>query len=135
MYRRKLSGPLMDRIDLFINTPSVKYEKLISPDEENLSRKVRENVVKTRQIQLQRFKKEGFLTNAEMGLSQIKKYCQPDSKSSSLLKNYVDSGKLSIRGYHRVLKVSRTIADLDGSEEISYEHLSEAIMYRLREDA
>jgi len=69
-----------------------------------------------------------------MEIPQIKKYCQIDSKSQNLLRNYVDSGKLSARGYHRVLKVARTIADLGNSENISFNHLSEALMYRIRED-
>ncbi len=139
MYRRKLSGPLMDRIDLFINVPQVKYEKLVGEAEENCSSKIRERVEKAREIQRARFserdKKLGVqLTNAEIEVPQIKKYCEVCSKSGNLLRKYVDSGKLSARGYHRVLKVARTIADLDNSEKILYNHLSEALMYRVRED-
>lgn len=132
MYRRKLSGPLIDRIDLFINVPQLKYEKLVSVDEENSSAKVRSKIEKARQFQKERFKDDA--TNAEMEIPQIKKYCQIDSKSGSLLREVVDSGKLSARGYHRVLKVARTIADLDNSEKILFDHLSEAISYRKRED-
>lgn len=121
----------MDRIDLFINVPQLKYEKLAAPDEENTSLKIREKVEIARKIQQERFK--NGKTNSEMELPQIKKYCQIDSKSQNLLRNYVDSGKLSARGYHRVLKVARTIADLDNSENISYNHLGEALMYRIRE--
>lgn len=132
MYQRKLSGPLMDRIDLFINVPQLKYEKLAAPDEENCSSKIRERVEKARQIQRKRFSSEK--TNSEMEIPQIKKYCQIDLKSENLLRQYVDSGKLSARGYHRVLKVARTIADLEDSENISFDHLSEALMYRIRED-
>jgi magnesium chelatase family protein len=69
-----------------------------------------------------------------MQVPQIKKYCQIDSNSQNLLKKYVDSGKLTARGYHKVLKVARTIADLEGSEKIKFDHVSEALMYRLRED-
>jgi len=134
MYRRKLSGPLMDRVDLFINVPQIKYEKLVSFDEENSSRKIRKKIEKARQIQKERFKKDKNFTNSEMEISQIKKYCQIDSKSGDLLRKYIDSGKLSARGYHRVLKVARTIADLDNSEKILFNHLSEALMYRIRED-
>ena len=133
MYRRKLSGPLMDRIDFFINVPAIKYEKLVAVDEENCSVKVRERVEKARQIQRERFKKDK--TNSEMEIPEIKKYCQVDSKSQNLLEKYVDSGKLSARGYHRVLKVARTIADLENSENILYNHLSEALSYRLREES
>ncbi len=133
MYRRKLSGPLMDRVDLFITVPPLKYEKLAAPDEENLSSKIRERVTATRQIQKERLKNEKILVNSEMETPQIKKYCQVDLKSQSLLKNYVDSGELSARGYYRVLKVARTIADLENSENILYHHLAEALSYRLRE--
>lgn len=140
MYKRKLSGPLMDRIDLLIDVPKVRYEKLIASDEENSSQKIREKIEKVREIQKERFKNTGAgkkikkLVNAEMEIPEIKKYCQLDSISQSLLKKYVNSGLLSIRGYHRVLKVARTIADLDGSENINYQHLSESLMYRIREE-
>jgi magnesium chelatase family protein len=132
MYRRKLSGPLMDRIDLFINVPSVKYEKLVAVDEENCSLKIRGRVEKARQIQRERFKKEK--TNSEMEIPEIKKYCQLNLAGQDLLRKYVDSGELSARGYHRVLKVARTIADLEGLENISFQNLSEALSYRLREE-
>jgi magnesium chelatase family protein len=132
MYRRKLSGPLMDRIDIFINVPAIKYEKLVAVDEENSSQKIRERVEKARKIQKERFGRD--MTNSEMEIPQIKKYCPVDLKSENLLRQYVDSGKLSARGYHRVLKVARTIADLENSENILYNHLSEALMYRLREE-
>jgi len=131
MYRRKLSGPLIDRIDLFINVPQLKYEKLVSPDEENCSVKIREGVKRARKIKKERFGKD--LTNSEMEIPQIKKYCQIDLTAQGLLRNAVDSGKLSARGYHRVLKVARTIADLGNSEKILLDHLSEALMYRTKE--
>jgi magnesium chelatase family protein len=133
MYRRKLSGPLMDRMDLFIDVPALKYEKLTSPDEENSSLKIREKVQKARATQEERFKHEGILTNSEMGIPQIKKYCQIDGKSQDLLRKYVDSGKISARGYHRTLRLARTIADLDFSETISFDHVAESIMYRVKE--
>lgn len=144
-YRRKLSGPLMDRVDLFIEVPQLKYEKLAAIDEEGSSAKIREKVERACQVQQERLwpahprtasvqPGEENLTNSEMSIPQIKKYCQIDLKSQDLLRNYVDSGKLSARGYHRVLKVARTIADLDNSENILYNHLSEALMYRIREE-
>ena len=132
MYQRKMSGPLSDRIDIFIATPAQKYEKLTSPDEENSSSKTRERVVGARAVQEARF--GGDKTNSAMEIPEIKKYCQIDSKSDALLKRYVDSGKLSGRGYHRVLKVARTIADLTASENILQDHLAEALMYRVREE-
>lgn len=131
MYRRKLSGPLIDRIDLFINVPQLKYEKLVSSDEENRSIKIRKRVERARRIQKERFGKD--LTNSGMEIPQIKKYCQVDLAGQGLLRNAVDSGKLSARGYHRVLKVARTIADLENSEKILLDHLSEALMYRTKE--
>ena len=136
MYKRKLSGPLMDRIDLFIQVPSVKYEKLAAPHLENTSFKIREKIKKARQIQEKRFQEEkGVFTNSEMKIPQIKKFCQVDEKSQNLLRRYVDSGLLSARGYHRVLKTARTIADLESSERILYDHLAEALSYRLRQEA
>jgi len=130
-YKRKLSGPLMDRFDLFISVPQLKYDKLVSPEEKSLTFEVRKRVVRARRIQKQRFKEEK--TNSEIKIPEIKKYCQVESPSQNLLKKFVDSGKLSARGYHRVLKVARTIADLEGSEKILYQHVSEALMYRLKE--
>ncbi|KPJ57549.1 magnesium chelatase [Parcubacteria bacterium DG_74_2] len=134
MYQRKLSGPLMDRIDLFINVPKLKFEKLVSPDEKNISENIRKRVILARGIQKERFNKEKILTNAEIQVPQIKKYCQIDSTSQNLLKKYVNSGKLTARGYHKVLKIARTIADLENSEKIKFDYVSEALMYRLRED-
>ncbi len=134
MYKRKLSGPLIDRIDISIEVPALKYEKLVSVDLNNSSEKIREKVKKAREIQRQRFKKEQGMVNSEMSIPQIKKYCQIDSRSQTLLRKYVDSGRLSARGYHRVLKVARTIADLELSESICFSHLSEALMYRIEND-
>jgi len=140
-YRRKLSGPLIDRIDLFIDVPQIKYEKLTAPDDGNLGQELRLKIEKSRQIQQKRFSsdpdivsKEKPLTNAEMGIPQIKKYCEIDLKSQDIMRRFVDSGKLSARGYHRVLKVARTIADLEESQNISYDHLTEALMYRVKDE-
>ena len=131
MYQRKLSGPLSDRIDLFIEVPPLKYEKL-KEKETSITEKIRERVKKAREIQKERLKGEKL--NAQMSIKEIKEYCHIDLKSENLLKKYVDSGKLSVRGYHKVLKVARTIADLEGKEKISFENVSEALMYRQRED-
>jgi len=136
-YRRKLSGPLIDRIDISIEVPQVKYEKLISQNAEQESEKIRQKVQTARKIQKERFrtdKKFLTLTNSEMKIPQIEKYCQVNAKTQSLLKKYVDSGKLSARGYHRILKVARTIADLEGLENISYDNLAEALMYRITDN-
>ena len=89
--------------------------------------------VQEREIQKERFQNSKILVNSEMNIPDIKKYCQYDEKSKGLLKKYVDSGKLSARGYHRVLKVARSIADLVESENIEYDHIAEALMYRIKE--
>jgi len=129
-YRRKLSGPIIDRIDLFVELPYVPFEDLISPEKENLSEEIRQKVVFARKIQAQRFKKGNILTNSEMGLSQIKKYCSLEESGLEVLKESVRKGTLSPRGFYRVLKVARTIADLEGSEKIKTSYLQEALMYR-----
>ncbi|MBZ1345142.1 MAG: YifB family Mg chelatase-like AAA ATPase [Candidatus Nealsonbacteria bacterium] len=131
MYQRKLSGPLMDRIDIFISLPELRYEKLVSPDQENYSQEIRERVQECRKIQRERFLKEK--TNSEMEIPEIKKYCQLDLASQNLLRKYVEARKLSARGYHRVLKTARTIADLDKAEKILSDHLNESLIYRLKE--
>ncbi len=133
-YRRKLSGPLIDRVDLFIEVPQLKYDKLVQEDRERSSFKIKERVKIARVLQKERFKEERILTNSTIGIPQIKKYCQVDSKSGSLLRRAVNSGQLSARGYHRVLKVARTIADLENSENILTDHVAEALMYRIREE-
>ncbi|MEK7124415.1 MAG: magnesium chelatase, partial [Patescibacteria group bacterium] len=113
--------------------PAVKYEKLAMESSENQSSQIREKVEMARKIQKDRFRQEKIMVNAEMQIPQIKKYCGHGLQSQNLLKNYVDSGKLSARGYHRVLKVARTIADLEQSESIKHNHIAEALMYRTKD--
>ena len=147
MYRRKLSGPLMDRIDISINVPQLKYEKLIGPEDKKSTLIIKERVENARKIQAIRFSKhknqleETRSTNknpieeqlnSEMDTHQIKKYCSINQDSQNILKKYVDSGRLSIRGYYKILKVARTIADLDNSKEILYNHITEALMYKIK---
>jgi magnesium chelatase family protein len=132
-YQRKIKGPLIDRIDLFVNVPRIKFEKLEEKTNENLTKKVKERVKKAREIQNLRFKNEGILTNSQMKIEHIKKYCDIDGKSKELLKKCVDCGELTIRGYHKILKVARTIADLEGKEKISFENVAEALSFRKRE--
>ncbi len=134
-YRRKLSGPLMDRIDIFVEVPALSYQKLTAPEQELSSPIIRKKVEIARLIQKQRFNNESkILVNSDMVVPDIKKYCQIDEKSKNILRSYVDSGKLSARGYHRTLKLARTIADLSNSKDILFEHISEALMYRIREN-
>jgi len=137
-YRRKLSGPLIDRIGLFIEVPQVKYEKLIQENKDTTNL-IRQKVQQAHKIQAQRFSSpqsrgefKSIMTNAEMNIPQIKKYCEVPLQSQSILRKHVNSSELSARGYHRVLKVARTIADLDNSEKIMPDHISEALMYRIR---
>lgn len=132
MYKRKLSGPLMDRMDIFIEVPAMKYDKLAAESTDNQSHIIKERIQKAREVQKKRFAGDNILVNSEMQLPHIKKYCGHDAKSQELLKKYVDSGKLSARGYHRILKVARTIADLVASPNIQYDHIAEALMYRLK---
>jgi len=130
-YQRKLSGPLADRIDLHITLSSVKYEELISKTENNSSsEEIKEKIKKARNIQKQRFAKEKIITNQEMNIEQIKKYCEVSSKSGSLLKSMIDKNNLSARGYHRVLRVGRTIADLEQNDKITYENIVLALSFR-----
>lgn len=129
-YQKKISGPLLDRIDLYIDVPKVKYEKLISKSEAESSRVIRERVQKAREIQQKRFEGLSLTSNSEMGIKEIKKFCQIDEESEKLLKIAVNQMHLSARGFNRVLKVARTIADLAGKEQICSEHIAEAIQYR-----
>ncbi|MCH7605143.1 ATP-binding protein [Patescibacteria group bacterium] len=133
-YRRKLSGPLMDRIDIFVEVPQIQYEELTKQNHraQDRERMLRETVQKARVLQRERFGE--VKTNSQMGIEEIKKYCQIDGQSDALLKKYVDSSKLSARGYHRVLKLARTIADLEVSDNISFNHVSEALSYRIKEE-
>ncbi len=131
-YKRKLSGPIIDRVDISVDLPPVAFEKLDSSVGTKSTKMIRKSVVEARKIQLQRFQNSNIYTNSEMSVLEIKKYCQVDLPAKNILREYVDSGKLSARGYHRVLKVARTIADLDQSLDILTKHINEALMYRIR---
>ena len=129
-YRRKLSGPLIDRFDLFVNVPSVKFEDLILNRDKEVTERAKKEIERAREIQKERYKDLGILTNAELKISEIEKYCQAPAEAKTLLKKYVDSGKLSARGYHRILKVSRTIADLESREKIIFDDVAQALSFR-----
>ncbi len=129
-YQRKISGPIMDRIDLYVEVPHVKYEKLTDEKIDGSSQEIRKRVEKARKIQTERFKNEKIFTNSEMTIPLIKKYCQTDEEGNKLLKNAVDNLHLSARGYHRILKLARTIADLEESSSIRVQHIAEALQYR-----
>lgn len=130
-YLNRISGPLMDRIDIHIEVVPVKFEELTTKQETETSAEVRERVVKAREIQEERFKaNEGIFANAQMETNQVRKICVISQAGQNLLKSAMDKLNLSARAYDRILKVSRTIADLAGSENIEVEHLAEAIHYR-----
>ncbi len=130
-YLNRISGPLMDRIDIHIEVVPVKFEELTTKQETETSAEVRERVVKAREIQEERFKaNEGIFANAQMETNQVRKICIISQAGQNLLKSAMDKLNLSARAYDRILKVSRTIADLAGSENIEVEHLAEAIHYR-----
>ena len=130
-YRSRLSGPLLDRIDLIINVPRLTTDELINTTGESESSVIiRERVVKARKLQAQRYKEDGILTNSELTTDLIKKYCNLDEKSLQILKMAAQKYQLSGRRYNRVLKIARTIADLAESIEIKTEHISTALQYR-----
>lgn len=129
-YLSRVSGPLLDRIDIHIEVPAVKYEDLAGKSAGEKSESIRARVEKARDIQLARFKDQKIFFNSQMESKDIHEYCRIDEKGEQLLKMAITKLGLSARAYDRILKVSRTIADLTGEENIKPEHLSEAIQYR-----
>jgi magnesium chelatase family protein len=130
-YVGKISGPLLDRIDIHVEVPTVKYTELSSKRIGENSSVIRQRVVNANAVQAQRFVgQKGLFCNADMESKEIKEYCQIDQAGAELLKTAMNRLGLSARAYDRILKVSRTIADLCGSSDIRTEHLSEAIQYR-----
>ncbi len=129
-YKSKISGPLLDRIDIQINVDGVKYSDLVENNLEESSEVVKKRVQTARKIQKERFSLDGINTNAEMGERQIKKYCNLSKESESILKASFEKLDMSARARSRVIKVARTIADLDYSEEIQPKHILEAVSYR-----
>lgn len=130
-YLNKVSGPLLDRIDLHVEVTPVPFNELTSQQSSEHSEGIRERVLKARDIQTERFAEyTGIHSNAQMSSKQLKEICKIDGVGQTLLKTAMDKLNLSARAYDRILKVSRTIADLEGSEDIKPEHLAEAIQYR-----
>jgi magnesium chelatase family protein len=132
-YQKRISGPLLDRFDIHVQVPRVKYEKLSSETLSEPSEAIRARVCHARETQQQRFRGSRMLTNADMGPAEIRTWCVLDAAGQSLMKAAVRQLNLSARGYHRVLKLSRTIADLAGEEHIAPAHIAEAIQYRQRQ--
>ncbi len=131
-YLSKISGPLLDRIDLHIDVPEVHYKELIKDPAGESSKVIAQRVSKACQVQLRRFRssKPSIFCNAQMGPAQIRKYCALEDHIKKLLESAIQKLGFSARAYHRILKMARTIADLGDSKEISSEHVSEAIQYR-----
>lgn len=129
-YMGKISGPLLDRIDLQIEVSRVPYQKLNSYKKEETSEEIRKRVNKARKIQLERYKGQKIFSNSELTPTLIEKYCKLDNKSKKILEEAFEKLGLSARAYERILKVARTIADLENSRDIKTQHLAEAIQYR-----
>lgn len=132
-YQRRISGPLLDRIDIFIDVPRVEYEKLTDERLGEPSSTVQSRVETAREMQRERFEEaSGILTNADMGPLEVRDFCHLDGGAQSLLRTAMEQLHLSARGYHRISKLARTIADLSASQEIQMSHLAEALQYRPR---
>lgn len=129
-YLSKLSGPIMDRIDIHIEVSNVTYEQLKSNSEEESSAEIKKRVDKARKIQVERLSKDGVYCNAKMNVAQTKKYCKLDERGETLLRNAFEKLKLSARAHDKILKIARTIADLEGCQNIEAKHIAEAITYR-----
>jgi magnesium chelatase family protein len=130
-YMAKISGPLLDRIDIHIEVPAVKYKELSAGTNSETSSEIRKRVIKARNIQYKRFENTRHIfNNGDMGSKEVRQFCRLDSAGAELLKMAMTKLGLSARAYDRILKVSRTIADLDQSENILPQHISEAIQYR-----
>ncbi len=130
-YRSRISGPLLDRMDIHIEVPPVTVRELTGEKEEEPSEKIRERVVQARVLQEERFKDKKIYANSHMTTRMIKKYCALNDAGNNLLEKAVEKFGLSPRAYHRILKVARTIADLETRDQIEESHIAEAIQYRV----
>jgi magnesium chelatase family protein len=131
-YQKKISGPLMDRIDIFIDIPRIDYEKLMDDRPSEHSVNVRQRVQNARELQLERFKGSDLTSNADMTASEVKQFCGIDAAAQALLKTAMKQLHFTARAFHRTLKLARTVADLDKSGLIKTNHLAEALQYRQR---
>jgi magnesium chelatase family protein len=133
-YQKRLSGPLLDRIDIHVEVPRVEYEKLTGRQEGERSAVVRARVNTARAVQAKRFAGTSITCNAEMGPAEVRAHCEVDAAAQPILRAATQRLQLSARAFHRVLKLARTIADLAGSETITAPHVAEALQYRARSD-
>ncbi len=129
-YWSRISGPLLDRIDIHVEVPAVEWRDLTATTDAESSEKIRERVSEARQIQLARLAGTGCYSNAQMGSPHIKKFCSLSDQSMTFLEKAVEKLGLSARAYHRILKIARTIADLEKAENIQTAHVAEAVQYR-----
>ena len=130
-YISRLSGPLLDRIDLHLEVPALPFKEMSTQKKGESSGHIRKRVIATRKIQKDRFQeKRNLHCNSQMGPKEIEKYCALDSGSLKLLERSVERLRLSARAYHRILKIARTIADMDNQESIQSAHVAEAVQYR-----
>ena len=131
-YQKRISGPLLDRIDIHTEVPRVNYEKLTDERLGEPSEAIRGRVERAREVQRDRFAETPLSCNADMGATEVRQVCRLDETGRRLVKAAMEQLQMSARAFHRILKLARTIADLAGSERIETAHLAEAIQYRPR---
>jgi len=131
-YHKKISGPIIDRIDMHVEVPRIDFEKLSALKEGEMSESIKKRVERARMIQCERFEKMSFNTNSEMSSGAVKQFCEVDNVSREILKNAVNNMYLSARAYYRILKLARTIADLENSEKILSSHISQALNFKMQ---
>ena len=129
-YISRISGPMLDRIDLHIEVKPVEYQKISSNNKTETSKEIKLRVDGARKIQLKRYKNLGILCNAELDSTSLHKFCKLDKKSQEIMEKAFSKFGLSARAHDKILKIARTIADLDNSKNIRYKHIAEAIQYR-----
>lgn len=129
-YQKKISGPILDRVDIHLNVPRLKSEKIFNLEQRNF-KKIKEKIIEVREKINQRYKEENFKNNSEIPPKKIKNYIKLDFESEKFLKNAINKYRLSLRGIHKILKLSRTIADYERKENVTIDHLAEALQYRL----
>ena len=129
-YQNRISGPLLDRIDIIVEVPALEYEELRRKAPAENSTAIRERVNAAREVQHRRFPEDETMCNAHMGTKELRQFCILSTEGEELMRDAFDAMGLSARSHDRILRVARTIADLDGAEEIDVSHIAEAIQYR-----